>query len=60
MSIKLFSRKARAKDRIRIFFATDVHGFDRCFRKLLAAARAYEAHALLLGGVVGMPEDVEG
>jgi uncharacterized protein len=36
----------------RIFFATDVHGSDRCFRKFLAAASAYEANALILGGDV--------
>ena len=36
----------------RIFFATDVHGSDRCFRKFLAAASGYEADALVLGGDV--------
>src|SRR5579884_2327715 len=40
-------RKRRA---LRIFFATDVHGSERCFRKFLAAARIYEADALVLGG----------
>jgi Icc-related predicted phosphoesterase len=34
----------------RYFFATDVHGSDRCFRKFLAAASAYGAQALILGG----------
>jgi uncharacterized protein len=34
----------------RIFFATDIHGSDRCFRKFLAAASAYRADALVLGG----------
>jgi uncharacterized protein len=34
----------------RCFFATDVHGSERCFRKFLAAARVYEADLLLLGG----------
>jgi uncharacterized protein len=37
---------------LRIFFATDVHGSDRCFRKFLAAAKVYEADVLLLGGDV--------
>ncbi|MGZ4168795.1 MAG: hypothetical protein ACXVSA_18905, partial [Solirubrobacteraceae bacterium] len=37
---------------LRIFFATDVHGSDRCFRKFLAAAGVYEAEVLLLGGDV--------
>jgi uncharacterized protein len=35
---------------LRIFFATDVHGSDRCFRKFLAAAGVYDADVLLLGG----------
>src|ERR1700730_1335924 len=43
------AKKARA---LRIFFATDVHGSDRCFRKFLAAAKVYEADVLLLGGDV--------
>jgi hypothetical protein len=34
----------------RIFFITDVHGSDRCFRKFLNAAKAYKADALILGG----------
>lgn len=34
----------------RWFFATDIHGSDRCFRKFLAAARTYAADVLLLGG----------
>ena len=42
----LFSRA------LRIFFATDVHGSDRFFRKFLAAATVYEAEILLLGGDV--------
>lgn len=42
----------RAQPAFRLFFATDVHGSDRCFRKFLAAASAYEANALVLGGDV--------
>ncbi len=48
--VKSFGR-AR-KPAYRIFFATDVHGSDRCFRKFLAAASAYRADALILGGDV--------
>src|SRR5256885_11182782 len=41
----------RAKKRaLRIYFATDVHGSDRCFRKFLAAADSYDAGVLVLGG----------
>lgn len=35
---------------LRAFFATDVHGSDRCFRKFLAAATTYDAGVLILGG----------
>jgi Icc-related predicted phosphoesterase len=34
----------------RIFFTTDVHASDRCFRKFLNAAKVYKADALILGG----------
>lgn len=36
--------------RLRIFFATDLHGSEVCFRKFLAAAKAYDAQVLVLGG----------
>lgn len=35
---------------MRIFYASDVHGSDRCFRKFLGARRFYSADALVLGG----------
>jgi Icc-related predicted phosphoesterase len=34
----------------RLFFATDIHGSEQCFRKWLNAAKVYEADALILGG----------
>ncbi len=34
----------------RIFFATDIHGSERCFRKWLNARVAYRADVLVLGG----------
>jgi len=34
----------------RIFFATDVHGSETCFRKFVNAATAYSADAIILGG----------
>jgi hypothetical protein len=34
----------------RIFFATDVHGSELCFKKFLTAANAYKANAIILGG----------
>jgi len=44
----LGSRKSRSA--YRCFFATDIHGSDRCYRKFLAAAEVYGANALILGG----------
>ncbi len=48
----LGSRRQRGKKTraLRIFFATDLHGSDVCFRKFLAAAKVYEADVLILGG----------
>lgn len=46
----MFTRRRSRGDRYRVFFATDVHGSERCFRKFLAAASVYEADALVLGG----------
>jgi uncharacterized protein len=34
----------------RLFFTTDVHASDRCFRKFLNAAKVYGADSLILGG----------
>jgi Icc-related predicted phosphoesterase len=38
------------KRALRIYFSTDIHGSDRCFRKFLAAATTYEADVLIMGG----------
>jgi Icc-related predicted phosphoesterase len=48
--MKLFKRGATPG--LRLFFATDLHASDTCFRKFLAAARVYEVDALILGGDV--------
>lgn len=37
-------------DATTIFFATDLHGSETCFRKFVAAARFYGADLLVLGG----------
>jgi Icc-related predicted phosphoesterase len=34
----------------RLFFATDVHGSEACWRKFINAGKHYEAHILVLGG----------
>jgi len=35
---------------IKIFFASDIHGSEICFRKFLNAGKAYQADAILMGG----------
>src|SRR5215467_4001516 len=34
----------------RIYYASDVHGSNRCFRKFLNAAKFYQANVLVIGG----------
>jgi Icc-related predicted phosphoesterase len=34
----------------KIFFTTDIHGSDRCFRKFINSAKFYGAQILILGG----------
>jgi uncharacterized protein len=34
----------------RIYYASDIHGSNRCFRKFLNAARFYQANVLVMGG----------
>jgi Icc-related predicted phosphoesterase len=47
----LRGKSKRAKTReLRIYFATDIHGSEVCFRKFLAAAKVYEADVIILGG----------
>jgi Icc-related predicted phosphoesterase len=43
-------RKAKKRRALRLFFASDLHGSEVCFRKFLAAAKVYEPDVLLLGG----------
>jgi uncharacterized protein len=43
-------RQVKKRRALRLFFASDLHGSEVCFRKFLAAAKAYEADMLLLGG----------
>ena len=38
------------KNKIRIFFATDIHGSAVCFRKFINAADFYKAQVIILGG----------
>ncbi len=43
-------RQAKKRRALRLFFATDLHGSEVCFRKFLAAAKVYEPDVLILGG----------
>jgi Icc-related predicted phosphoesterase len=36
----------------KVFFASDIHGSDLCFRKFVNAAKFYDAQVLILGGDV--------
>jgi Icc-related predicted phosphoesterase len=45
----IFKKKKRGKGK-RIFFATDLHGSERCFRKWLNAHEAYQVEMLVMGG----------
>src|ERR671932_1747513 len=43
---RIFSREPKT----RLFFATDIHGSETCWRKFLNASKHYEADVLILGG----------
>lgn len=44
------TKPAAKKSGYRIFYATDLHGSDSCFRKFLAAGRVFEADTIIMGG----------
>ena len=46
----LFSRAKPADETTSIFFASDFHGADPCWRKFLGAGRHYGVDALIMGG----------
>jgi Icc-related predicted phosphoesterase len=48
--MRLRSRPSDSDRRCRLFYASDIHGSDRCFRKWLNAARFYRVDALVFGG----------
>jgi Icc-related predicted phosphoesterase len=43
-------RRRESESAFTLFYASDVHGSDQCWRKFLGAGRFYEANALLMGG----------
>ena len=52
----LLGRKRRTGDKsvaeqtIALYYASDVHGSERCWRKFLGAGRFYKVQALIMGG----------
>jgi Icc-related predicted phosphoesterase len=46
----MFGQQKKRQRALRIFFATDIHGSDTCFRKFLAAAKVYQPNVLIMGG----------
>lgn len=47
--MKLFGKRTDSAA-VKIFFATDIHGSERCFRKFINAAQFYGVNVLILGG----------
>ncbi len=50
MRIGLGKRDSAGRKKLRIFFATDLHGSEIVFRKFLNAVTVYEANVAILGG----------
>lgn len=48
----MFARKRDRSGELTLFFATDLHGSNVCFKKFVNAAKFYEASVLILGGDV--------
>ncbi len=47
---KRTDKQASKKRGYRVYYATDLHGSDVCFRKFLAAGRVFDADAIVMGG----------
>jgi Icc-related predicted phosphoesterase len=48
--VSFFFKKKSSKKFTRLFFATDLHGSERAFRKFINAGKFYEANVLIMGG----------
>jgi Icc-related predicted phosphoesterase len=48
--MSLLKRSNARDESLRIFYASDIHGSDVCWRKFLNAAKHYECGALIMGG----------
>ena len=66
MRLKRRGNGRGGRDRVRVIFATDLHGSEAVFRKFLNAVTVYEATVAILGGdltgkrIVPVVEDPEG
>jgi Icc-related predicted phosphoesterase len=46
----LFKKKGEGGKRVRLFYATDIHGSERTFRKFVNGAKFYKVDHLVMGG----------
>ena len=46
----MFKKKSGRPPEYSVFFAGDIHGSEKCFRKFVNAAKFYQVDALILGG----------
>jgi Icc-related predicted phosphoesterase len=49
-AVKLFRSRSAGTESLRLYYASDIHGADVCWRKFLGAAEHYGADATMLGG----------
>src|SRR5512140_842870 len=45
-----FFGKKKSKQLTRLFFATDIHGSERTYRKFINAGKFYQVHTIVMGG----------
>jgi Icc-related predicted phosphoesterase len=48
--MRVFRQRTRSRERLRIYYASDVHGSGVCWRKFINAGAHYSADALIMGG----------
>ena len=48
--MSFFAKKKSNKKMTRLFFATDIHGSERTYRKFINAGKFYEANVIVMGG----------
>ena len=46
----MFWNKKKGRDKTVIFFASDLHGSNVCFKKFVNGAKFYGANVLIMGG----------